>query len=183
MSSVVNLPGTQSAPAPLSSSLSPSSSAALPTSSTVAHDAPTAPPGSERDARTRTQGYMPGRPSIPASIRNPSHTQMPAVAVSRSAFAPLLLGGLAVLGWLGFQTWQFYAERQALQAAYASQQQTVDGAAKLRASLDTLAADTQRLADAGNPNARTLVEELKKRGVTISTAPAGAASAPGAAAR
>lgn len=53
-------------------------------------------------------------------------------------------------------------ERQALQTAYASQQQTVDNSAKLRASLDTLAADTQRLADAGNPNARALVDELKK---------------------
>ena len=169
MSSVVNLPGTQSAPAPLSASLS--------AASTSAHDTP-APPPTERDARV--QSYMPGRPSIPASNRNPSHTQMPAVAASRSAFAPLLLGGLAVLGWLGFQTWQFYVERQALQAAYASQQQTVDGAAKLRASLDTLAADTQRLADVGNPNARTLVDELKKRGVTISTTPAN--TAPGMAA-
>ena len=134
------------------------------------------PPVSERDARTRTQSYAPGY----TSSRNPPRTQAPAVATEtapRSAFVPLLLGGLAVLGWLGFQSWQFYAERQALQAAYASQQQTVDGAAKLRASLDTLAADTQRLADAGNPNARTLVDELKKRGVTISTAPAGAASA------
>ena len=164
MSSVVNLTGTQSAPAPLSASLSAASPSA--------HDAP-APPSSQRDARA--QSYMPGRPSIPASTRNPSHTQMPSVATSRSVFAPLLLGGLAVLGWLGFQTWQFYVERQALQAAYASQQQTVDSSAKLRASLDTLAADTQRLADSGNPNARALVDELKKRGVTISTTPANTA--------
>ena len=171
MSSVVNLPGTQSAPAPLS--------AALPASGTAPPDAPTMPPASERESRTRTQGYTPGRPSIPASTRNPSHTQMPEQAASRSAFAPLMLGGLAVLGWLGFQAWQFNVERLALQAAYASQQQTVDGSAKLRASLDTLAADTQRLADAGNPNARTLVEELKKRGVTINAAQANTAPAPG----
>ena len=128
------------------------------------------PPASgERDARTRTQSHAPGY----ASTRNPSHTQMPAVAAvatSRSAFVPLLLGGLAVLGWLGFQAQQLYVERQALQTAYASQQQTVDNSAKLRASLDTLAADTQRLADAGNPNARALVDELKKRGVTINPA-------------
>ena len=104
---------------------------------------------------------------------------MPEQTASRSAFAPLLLGLLAVLGWLGFQTWQFYMERQALQAAFASQQQTVDSAGKLRATLDTLAADTQRLADAGNPNARTLVDELKKRGVTINAAQANTAPAPG----
>ena len=159
MSSDVNLPGSQSAPAPLSASLSEASPSA--------HDAP-APPSSQRDARA--QSYMPGRPSIAASTRNPSHTQMPSVAASRSVFAPLLLAGLAVLGWLGFQTWQFYVERQALQAAYESQQQTVDSSAKLRASLDALAADTQRLADSGNPNARALVDELKKRGVTINSA-------------
>ena len=173
MSSVVNLPGSPSAPAPLSASLSEASPSA--------HDAP-ASPSSQRDARA--QSYLPGHPSIPASTRNPSHMQMPSVAASRSVFAPLLLGGLAVLGWLGFQTWQFYVERQALQGAYASQQQTVDSSAKLRASLDTLAADTQRLADSGNPNARTLVDELKKRGVTINSAntpPANAASAASAA--
>ena len=181
MSSVVNLPGTHSAPAPLSPSLStassPSSPVASPASLSAAHDGqstqPVPPAQGERDARTRTQSHAPGY----ASSRNPLRTQVQAPAVgaeatSRSAFVPLLLGGLAVLGWLGFQVWQFNVERQALQAAYASQQQTVDGAAKLRASLDTLAADTQRLADAGNPNARTLVEELKKRGVTINTTPA-----------
>ena len=87
---------------------------------------------------------------------------------------------MALLGWLGFQAQQQYAERQILQSAYASQQQTVDNAGKLRASLDVLAADTQRLADGGNANARALVEELKKRGVTINSAntpPAGAAGA------
>ena len=94
-----------------------------------------------------------------------------------SAFVPLLLAGLAVLGWLGFQAQQQYAERQILQSAYASQQQTVDSAGKLRASLDVLAADTQRLADSGNPNARALVDELKKRGVTINSASPPPASA------
>ena len=99
---------------------------------------------------------------------------MPAQSASHSVFVPLLLGRL------GFQSWQSFSEPQALQTAYASQQQPVDNSAKLRAYLDTLAADTQRLADAGNPNARTLVEELKKRGVTISTTPAN--TAPGMAA-
>ena len=103
-----------------------------------------------------------------------------AQAALRSPFIPLLLAGLALLGWLAFQAQQQMAERQNLQTAYASQQQTVDNAGKLRASLDVLAADTQRLADGGNANARALVEELKKRGVTINSAntpPAGAAGA------
>ncbi len=57
-----------------------------------------------------------------------------------------------------------------MQAAHASQQQTVDNAARLRASLDAIAADTQRLADSGNANARLLVEELRRRGITINAA-------------
>lgn len=81
----------------------------------------------------------------------------------------MLLATLALFGWLGFQTVQLAKERDALQAAYASQQLTVDNAAKLRASLDAIAADTQRLADSGNPNAKLLVDELRKRGITIST--------------
>ncbi len=63
----------------------------------------------------------------------------------------------------------------------AAQQQTVDNAGKLRTSLDGLAADTQRLADRGNPNAALLVTELKKRGITINPQ-AGAAAAAAAAA-
>ena len=85
----------------------------------------------------------------------------------RSAFVPILLTTLAVLGWLGFQTLQLLDDQDTIQAAHVAQQQTVDNAAKMRASLDALASDTQRMAEAGNVNARTLVDELEKRGVTI----------------
>ena len=88
-------------------------------------------------------------------------------ARARGPFVPLALACLALLGWMAFQSWLLLNDKQALQSAHASQQQTVDNAGKLRGSLDTLAADTQRLADAGNGSARLLVEELKKRGVTI----------------
>ena len=88
---------------------------------------------------------------------------MPA-AQPHSAFVPVLLFGLAVLGW---QTWVLATERSALNTACEGEQQTVDNAGKLRASLDALAADTQRLADRGNANAALLVTELKKRGITI----------------
>ena len=125
---------------------------------------PLVPP---RDHRAHTQGAARAR----TEAEQPSE---------RSAFVPLLLAGLALLGWLAFQAQQQFTERQLLQTAYASQQQTVDNAAKLRASLDALAADTQRLSDRGNTNARALVDELRKRGVTINSAitpPAGAAPA------
>lgn len=93
-------------------------------------------------------------------------------------FVPLLLGGIALLLSFAYQTYQLWVEGTALQTAHAGQQQTVDKAGQLRASLDAIAADTQRLADAGNANARLLVEELRKRGITINPAAAPAAAAP-----
>jgi len=105
-------------------------------------------------------------------------------AVEHSAFVPLLLGGLALLVVLGYQTYVLVVERDALNATHTGQQQTVDNAGKLRNSLDALAADTQRLADIGNPNAGLLVAELRKRGISINpqaaTGAAGVAGVAGA---
>lgn len=86
---------------------------------------------------------------------------------ARGQGLPTTLLALSLLVVLGHHAWQAEQDRQALVAAHAGQQQTVDNATRLRGSLDALAADTQRLADAGNPNARVLVEELRKRGITI----------------
>lgn len=120
--------------------------------------------------------------SAPAERKEDTVVALPrqhaaAQAAGHSAFVPLLLGGLALLLMLGWQTVLLAGERSALQAAHAGQQQTVDNAGTLRTQLDALAADTQRLAEAGNPNAAILVAELKKRGITINPAAAAASAA------
>ena len=79
----------------------------------------------------------------------------------------MLLLALALLGWLSFQTWQLFAEQQQLKSLRAAQDAPLEKATKLRASLDAVAAGTARLANAGNTNARVIVEELRKRGITI----------------
>jgi hypothetical protein len=107
--------------------------------------------------------------NMPAASTNQSAASRPAAAPSHSAFVPLLLSTLALLVFFTIQVVDAYGQRQALLAAHASLQQTVDNAGRLRASLDALAADTQRLADAGNPNAGALVSELRRRGITINT--------------
>jgi hypothetical protein len=107
-------------------------------------------------------------------MADPGPKPMP--PTSRSAFVPLLLALLALLATFGWQTSALLGDRQALQAAHAGQQQTVDSAGKLRSSLDGLAADTQRLADGGNTSAALLVAELKKRGITINAGAAVAAA-------
>ena len=85
----------------------------------------------------------------------------------RSPFLPMVLLALTLLGWLGFQTWQLVRERTAIATAFANQDKSVEESKKLRDALDALARDTQRLADQGNANARLIVDELRKRGVTI----------------
>ena len=120
--------------------------------------------------------------AMPAGPMQTSGAARPAAASgSYSAFVPLLLFGLAVLAVLAWQLVLLGSEREALNAAHAGQQQTVDNAGKLRASLDALAADTQRLADGGNASAAALVAELRKRGITIN--PQAAVAAGSAAAR
>jgi hypothetical protein len=93
------------------------------------------------------------------------------------SFWPSALLAAAFVGWLGFQTWQLIGERSQLQMARATQDQPLEQAQKIRASLDTLATSTRSLAAEGSAAARTVVEELAKRGVTIN-ANGAAASTP-----
>jgi len=98
------------------------------------------------------------------------------VAESRSPFVPLACLAAAFVLWLVFQTWNLVNERSQLALAYISQDVSTEQAKKVRSALDALAVMTQRLASEGSPAARTVVDELAKRGVTIN--PPGAASAP-----
>lgn len=100
--------------------------------------------------------------TIPATAAKP---------VNRSAFVPLLILAASFVIWTGFQAAQLLREHDALTAAHQGQGAQLQEAAKLRASLDSVASETRKLADAGNPNAELIIDELKKRGVTISATP------------
>lgn len=93
----------------------------------------------------------------------------------RSAFVPILLIGMSVTTWSGFQTLQLMRERQQLEAAQVALAPQELAATKLRTSLDQVATATAKLAAEGNANARLIVEQLRSRGVMISSP---AASAP-----
>lgn len=97
--------------------------------------------------------------------------------VALSSFWPLLLLASSWLVWMGYHTWQLERDRQSLASLRTQLEQPFARSGQLRQALDTLAADTKRLADAGNPGARLVIEELKRRGVTIDPS-AGGASAP-----
>jgi hypothetical protein len=87
-----------------------------------------------------------------------------------SPFLPLLLLAAALVMWFGFQTYQLAGERQQLAQMHFGQEAQIEAAGKVRASLDTVAAATAKLAEGGNINARILVAELRKRGITINPA-------------
>ena len=84
-----------------------------------------------------------------------------------SPFVPVLLMGVALVGWLGFQTVQLVAERNQLSAQTTAMAPTLENAAKLRTQGDALVNATQALASQGNPNAQRMVAELQRRGITI----------------
>ena len=92
----------------------------------------------------------------------------------RSPFVPLLILSTAFLTLLTFQTLQLYRDYGGLQELEDAQQQPLEEAQRLRTQLDGVAADTARLAEQGNANARRVIDELRKRGITVNP---GAASA------
>ncbi len=88
-------------------------------------------------------------------------------AAGHSVFLPALLFAIALVGWLGFQCSQQWIEHQQLAALQQSLGPQEETAKKLRVSLESVATATAKLASDGNVNARVIVEELRKRGVTI----------------
>ena len=94
----------------------------------------------------------------------------------RSAFLPLLIVTVATTACGAFQSYQLVQESAALKTLAANQENLMQNAVKLRAQLDAIAGDTQRLANAGNASAQTIVNELRRRGITINAD----AKAPGA---
>lgn len=91
----------------------------------------------------------------------------------RGVFVPLGLLTAAVVAWMGFQTYQLTSERRQLSALRLSQDPLIENATKLRASLDAVASGTSKLASDGNARARLIVDELRRRGVTINPDGAG----------
>lgn len=90
-----------------------------------------------------------------------------ATTTGRSPFLPLLLLGLALLAMLAMQAYLLASERQVLTERIGLQAQPLANGHKLRTAADSLFGKMQALSDKGNPNARAVVTELQKRGLTI----------------
>lgn len=84
-----------------------------------------------------------------------------------STFEPMLLILIALLVMTGFQTSQLYREKTNLVAIKLNQEKPLRESRNVRAQFDSIATDTARLAAQGNQNAKLLLTQLKKVGVSV----------------
>lgn len=117
-------------------------------------------------------------PAADEPVEAPAARGRPVRPSGRSAFLPIALLGLAVTVGAGATLHQAWREHEALTAARAGQEHPYENARKMREALDRIASETQILANKGNPNARLIVDELGRRGITIRTDTSHPAPAP-----
>lgn len=94
----------------------------------------------------------------------------PDPAERRASSLPLILTVVSLLVWFGFQTVQLVLERSNLSLLKGNLEAAMQESQKVRAQLETLITKTAELANQGNASAKTVVEELEKRGIPIKAA-------------
>ena len=84
-----------------------------------------------------------------------------------SSYVPLLIVLIAFLGYQAFQTIELLATHRALTQAREGQTGPVAEAEKMRRQLVTLASKTAELAKNGDQDAKAIVDEYARRGLTF----------------
>jgi hypothetical protein len=87
--------------------------------------------------------------------------------LARPSNLPLAVTLCALLVYFAFQTFQLVRERSTLSELKVNLETPLQESQKVRSQLESLLTETAELANQGNPAARTVVEELQKRGVPI----------------
>ena len=83
-------------------------------------------------------------------------------------WVPVLLVVVALFVLMAFETGQAINDRGTLADQRRAQEPTVQEAVKLRQQLETLAGRTAQLASEGDEGAKTVVDQMKRQGVTLS---------------
>lgn len=117
-------------------------------------------------------------PRAPSPVRHQAGLTGPAVPAGQRVFVPIALVVLTLLVMVGFQTVQLNRERDALQARLEALSVPFEEARQVRAQLDSIARTTAELAAQGNENARLVVDQLARLGITINPRPASDAPPP-----
>lgn len=82
-----------------------------------------------------------------------------------SIYIPLLIGLVALVAFLGFQSVELWAVRGTLDTQRESQNNAIEASQKMRQQLNTIASKTAELAQKGDPDAKALVDAYAKRGL------------------
>ena len=80
---------------------------------------------------------------------------------------PVILVVVALFVLMGYETGQTIHDRGALSDLRRSQETTVQEAIKLRQQLETLAGKTAQLAAEGDEGAKTIVDQMKRQGISL----------------
>ncbi|HLI20959.1 MAG TPA: hypothetical protein VKV32_07565 [Stellaceae bacterium] len=86
---------------------------------------------------------------------------------SPSLSIAVALLSIAFLAAIGFQTIQLLRDRSNLANVISGQERAVEQTRRLRDSVDAFAGDTAKLAQAGDPQAKQVVEALKSQNISI----------------
>lgn len=80
---------------------------------------------------------------------------------------PLILVVVSLFVLMAYETGQAIHDHRALAELLHAQQPSIEQAAKVRQQLQTLAGKTAELAAAGDPGAKSVVDQMKAQGVTL----------------
>jgi NADH/NAD ratio-sensing transcriptional regulator Rex len=89
--------------------------------------------------------------------------------VAPSANLALTLVVFSWCAWMVFQTVQLVRERVHLTGLKSGQEIALQEASKIKTQIESITADTAKLAAGGNPVAQRIVAEFRKRGIKVST--------------
>ena len=84
-----------------------------------------------------------------------------------SVYIPVLIGLVALVGFLAFQAVELGQLRGVLISQRESQNAAIDSSDKMRRQLVTVATKTWELAQKGDADAKTVVDDFTKRGVSF----------------
>ena len=92
---------------------------------------------------------------------------METVVTRHSAYVPLLIGLVALAAWLLLQDIEMWQVRDALIQQRDGQTNAMVESNKMRQQLNALATRTAELAQKGDPDAKAIVDQYAKRGLTF----------------
>jgi hypothetical protein len=105
----------------------------------------------------------------------PDERDTPRPPLSAWPVAAFLVLGMLI--WFGFQGWNLQREYGQLRTVHAGQDAALEQVRARQGQLESIARRLYSLAQAGNPRATLLTQELARRGVTVT--PNGTTPAPG----